>query len=114
MIRRAQRRRAASISSMNFLCAIRANNFFDKIDIPLQIAPIARDLPYSTFARALALLQSEACENLIDNLQFDRNPDDSMTFLIAERNVARIRGNLAGGFNFFCRCTACDFMNQFG
>ena len=95
-----------------------ANDFLDEIDIALQIAPIARNFPCRssilTLARALTLAQSEALKNLIDDFRFDREPKNLIAFVVAQRNVRRVRRNFPSGCNFFRGLSVCDFANQFG
>jgi hypothetical protein len=64
-IRLARRSEPASIGSRNFLRAISAHHFLDKIDIALQIAAIARDFPLHRFRRA-RLLQTKVRQDLVD------------------------------------------------
>src|SRR2546426_9106002 len=112
MIRRARRRESAAVSPWNFLRAVRANDFLDKIDIALQVAPITRDLPFCRLGRA-GFLQSEPSENLIDLLRFNRDSEYAITFFVLQRNVSRIRWKFTGSLNFLCPRTASDLANQF-
>ena len=52
MIGRARRRESASACAGNFIDAMCPHNFLDKIDIPLQVAPVTRDFPYRAVAQA--------------------------------------------------------------
>jgi hypothetical protein len=58
-VRFARRGKSAAITSRNLVYAIGAHDFFDQIDIALQIAAIARDLPFCDFCRA-RLFQAES------------------------------------------------------
>src|SRR5260370_32566865 len=100
MIRSARGREPASVGPRNFVDSECADNFFDKVDITLQIPPITRNFPYSILVRAFALLQPKPRENFIDCFGFDRDSNDSVAFVVAQRNVRRIWLNVAGGSLF--------------
>ena len=70
MIGSARWRKTASIRSRNFVGAVSANDFFDKIDIALQIAAITRNRPFGSpfFLVAHSLsVQPEPFQNFIDS-----------------------------------------------
>src|ERR1700737_999557 len=127
-IRRARRCEPASIRSWNFADSECANDLLDKIDIALQIAPITRDLPRGyrlvrldcfkqwSFRAGLSieLAQSKSFENFVDRFRFNRDPDDSIAFFVAQRNVRRIRRTFSPCSHFFRRRSTRDLTNQFG
>src|SRR5207248_9753825 len=84
MVGRDRRRRTASISPRDFVYPISSSDFFDKIDIALQIASIARDFPLRRRFGTRALLQSKPLQNFVDRLRLNRDADDSITFFVTQ------------------------------
>src|SRR5437773_11800756 len=88
MVGDARRRKTASIRSRNFVGAVSANDFFDQIDIALQIAAITRNLPFGRsvlpYPLTLCLFQPEPFQNFIDSSSLDRNPQNSIAFFVAQ------------------------------
>jgi len=113
MIGRARRREPASVGPRNLVDSECANDLFDKIDIALQVPPMARNFPFRRPSGA-SFFQTEPGQNLIDGLRLNRDADDSIGFFVGQRNVSRIRRHFARHSNFFCRSSIRDLANQFG
>ena len=82
VVSRGRRREPAAIRSRNFLGTVSSHDFFDKIDVTLQIGAKARNLPFRYFGRA-DFLQTESGQNFVDRFRFDRDPNNAITFLVA-------------------------------
>src|SRR5438132_9633867 len=112
----ARRSESAAVSSRDFVHAISAHDFLDKIDIALQIAPVTRNLPcrssIPTLARALTLAQPKSHKNFIGGFGFDRESENSIAFGVAQRHFARIRWDFSGRGNSLRRISLCDIANQ--
>src|SRR5260370_3210410 len=114
----ARRSESAAVCSRDFVHAICAHDFLDKIDIALQIAPVTWNLPcrssIPTLARALtlALAQPKPHKNFIDSFGFDRESENLIAFRVAQRHFARIRWDFSGRGNSLSRISVCDFANQ--
>src|SRR5438477_6520943 len=114
MVGCAQRCEPASVGPRDFVDAMHAHDFLDKIDISLQIAPVTWDFPCRSCILTLALAQFEALKNLIDDFRFDRQSENLIAFLVAQGNIRRICRNFSSGCNFFCGLSVRDFANQSG
>src|SRR6516165_2029737 len=105
---------ASARSSRNLVYSVRAKDFFDQIDLALQIAAVTRNLPGCRLARTRGLAQPETRENFVDSFRFNCNADYAGTFFVAQRNVSWIRWKVAGNMNFFRRRSSSDLAHQLG
>src|SRR5215216_738493 len=112
-VSRARWHEASAHPSWNLVYSVTAKDFFDQIDIALQIAAVTRDLPVCELAHARGLPQPEMREDFVNRFWVNCDADYTRTFFVVQRDVSWIGRKFTGNMNFFRGRSSSDLAHQF-